>query len=239
MNNKICTLENYNDICPLHDAHDKLEEAYYFLLMMAFSYHKPNDFRFNLDAFLQALRSVTFMLQKDKSKITDFDDWYTLKRKEMEVNPYLKNVSDARTIIVHQRSLKAKSKIDVGLYRRRRQKLCISFNDLDPFLESELIFSKMVPQFAKIGFIDEEHSALGEQLGIRREWHSEELGDKEVLLTCYEAYISMCDIMIEAHSFFDLQLVPQSLPEDLLEKTYVLLESDLDPSLPKKWGWCD
>lgn len=93
MNKKICTLENYNDICPLRDSHDKLEESYYFLLMMANSYHVADDFRFNLQAFIQSLRGVTFMLQNYKSKIPNFNDWYKEKQEEMKNNPCLKNLA--------------------------------------------------------------------------------------------------------------------------------------------------
>lgn len=236
---KICTLENYSDVCPLYDSHDKLEESFHFLLMMAFSYHKPDEFRFNLDAFLQSLRSVTWMLQKDKTKIPNFHEWYADKQNEMIKNPCLKKVSDTRTTIVHKHSLRARSKVDVGLYRGRKQKLCISFNNIDPFLDSKTIFNKIVPQFAKIGFIDKEHSAIDEQLGIKREWYSDELGEDEILKTCYEAYLIICEIMREAHSILGYDLVPQAFPDGFVNNVYVLLESDFDPNLPKKWGWCD
>lgn len=235
--NRICTLENYFEVCPLYDAHDKLEEAYYFLLMMSFSYHKPDDFRFNLHAFIQALRGVTFMLQNHKSKIPNFDEWYSKKQIEMKANPYLKSICDSRTIIVHKKSLKTRSSIDVGLYRGRRLKMAIIIKDVNPFTDSYAIFNSLVPKFAEIGFIDEGHSAIGEQLGIRRQWFCDELGDEEIFNTCYKAYIYICDLMREAHEFFDLELLPQGIPEDLFDKTYVLLESDLDPTLPEKWGW--
>lgn len=234
---KICTLENYTEVCELFDAHDKLEEAYHFLLLIAFSYHSADEFRHNLHAFVQALRSVTFMLQTYKDKIPDFDNWYSKKQSEMKKNKYLKSICDSRTIVVHRHSLKPRSTIDVGLYRGRKLKLAISVHCDNPFVDSKELFDNLMPQFEQLGFIDKEHSAISEQLGIRRQWFCDELGNEEIFSTCYKAYISICEIMIEAHSFFGLELVPQGIPGSFFEQTYVLLESDLDPSLPEKWGW--
>ncbi len=238
MEKRICTLENYHDVCPLHDAHDKLEESFYFLMMMTETYHIPDDFRFNLNAFLQALRSVTFMLQKEKSHISGFEEWYEKKQKEMEDNICLVNSSKTRRLIVHLKSLKAKSKMTVGLYRGHQIKLGFCYDNLHPFLDSHTIFNFVIPRIKELGFIDEEHSAIGEQLGIKREWFCEELGDSEILKTCYEAYCSICKIMSEAHSlFYDIEMIPQGFPDGFFDNIYIILESDLDPSLLKKWGW--
>lgn len=234
---RVCTLENYSCVCELIDAHDKLEEAYHFLLMMSFSYHKADEFRFNLHAFIQSLRGVTFMLQNYKDIIPDFEKWYSKKQEEMKNDSCLKSICSTRTIVVHQRSLKPKSKVEIGVYRGRRLKVGLIIHYDNPFLDSKIIFDNLIPKFSEIGFIDKEHSAIGEQLGIRRQWFCEELGDEEIFWTCYQAYIHICDIMREAHEFFELELVPQGIPDDYFEKTYVLLESDLDPSLPEKWGW--
>ena len=50
--------------CPLAQSDDKFYEAHYFIGRMMDDYHDPAAFRYNLNAFLQALRSVTFVLQK-------------------------------------------------------------------------------------------------------------------------------------------------------------------------------
>lgn len=237
MDEKICTLETYNDICPIHDAHDKLEEAYYFLLEMANSYHRADDFRFNLTVFIQSLRGVTFMLQNYKSKFIGFDDWYKVKQEEMKNNPCLKKFCDARTVVVHKRSLQAKSKIEVGVFRGRNIKCIISFENLHPFLDSISIFNYIAPKLINLGLIDKNHSSIGEQLGIRRNWYCDEIGEKEVLSTCYDAYLSMCSIIAEAHSHFNLEFVPQGFPDGFIDNIFLILESDLDPLLPQKWGW--
>ncbi|MGQ0601714.1 MAG: hypothetical protein ACT4QE_08470 [Anaerolineales bacterium] len=59
--------EGYEPIeeCLLGEADNKFQEAHYFIEQMMTEYHKPEPFRFSLNAFLQALRSVTFFLQNN------------------------------------------------------------------------------------------------------------------------------------------------------------------------------
>jgi len=54
--------------CPLAEVDDKVGEAHYFLERMMVEYHNPAPFRWNLNAFLQALRSMSFFLQKQLKK---------------------------------------------------------------------------------------------------------------------------------------------------------------------------
>jgi hypothetical protein len=49
--------------CPIPNAHRRLEEAHRLWHRAAESYDDPDEFRTNLNALLQALRSVTFVLQ--------------------------------------------------------------------------------------------------------------------------------------------------------------------------------
>ena len=235
--NNICTLENYSCVCPVLDAHDKIEEAYYFLLMMAFNYHKADEFRFNLHAFIKSLREVTFILQNSKDKIPDFDKWYPQKQEEMKNNDILKSICESRTIIVHRAMLKPRSKVSVGLYRGRKLKMAFEIPIDDPFIDSKALFDFYIPKFKEMGFIDKAHSAISEQLGLRRQWYCEQFGDKEIFSTCVSAYMELCQIIYEVHSFFDFEFIPQGIPNDFYERTFVLLESDFDPSLPEKWGW--
>ena len=52
-----------------------LEEAHRLWHRAAESYEDPEEFRMQLNALIQALRNVTFVLQKEKLKIQDFDRW--------------------------------------------------------------------------------------------------------------------------------------------------------------------
>ncbi len=86
---------------------DRFHEALYFYELMLDEYHNPWHFRFNLNACLQALRSVTFMLQSEPDKPAGLEDWYKAKAQEISKNPLFVSINNARVIIVHQRSLVA------------------------------------------------------------------------------------------------------------------------------------
>ena len=51
--------------CPVPNAHDKTNEAHYFLHQMMEHYHDCDRFRYSLSAYLQAARSITLMLQAE------------------------------------------------------------------------------------------------------------------------------------------------------------------------------
>lgn len=232
---KKCPMQDFYNICPIVNTHDKFEEAHYFFHMMIFNYHYSDVFRYNLNAFLQSLRSVTFVLQNEKDKIPNFNEWYELEREKMKENILLKNFVEGRNIVVHSGMLKAKSKASIGLFRGRKEKLCLH-SDIDPFSNSKKLLESALNQFT--GFIiDEEHSAINEQLGIRRKWIIEELGDSEVVELCYKAWENIGDVVKDAHNKLGFEF---EIPEDCkneLSKHQVLLETDLDPSLIEKWNW--
>lgn len=59
--------------CPVPDAHRRLDAAHRLWHQAEASYAEPDGFTANLNACIQALRSVTWVLQKGKRSIPDFD----------------------------------------------------------------------------------------------------------------------------------------------------------------------
>jgi len=59
-------------------------------------------FLFNLDAFLSASRSVTFVLQTEFSKDARFQEWYDSKQQEMQADPLLRFFRDMRNVTVKE-----------------------------------------------------------------------------------------------------------------------------------------
>lgn len=212
----------------------KFLEAKYFLEKSAASYHYPLEFQFNLNAFIQAFRNITFMLQSEDKKPSGFIDWYSAKQKEMSGDALLRNFVKARNTIVKQSSLKALSSASVGVFRGRRVKLVLS-SEISPFIET-----KEVLEFAKsqvIGFLlDEEHSAIGEQLGIERNWVLQDICDSEIIGCCLHVLNYMGNLIAEAEGLFGIKSEYNSLDLDM-PNVQVLLETDMDPTLEEKWGW--
>lgn len=76
--------------CPFPSSHDKLSEAHYFIHQMLDNYHYPMEFRFSLNAFLQATRSTTLLLQKELPKDEKFQRWYKTQQEIISQDEDLK-----------------------------------------------------------------------------------------------------------------------------------------------------
>ena len=84
----------------LRHSVEKLLEAEYFLAGVAFA--EGLEFQFNLNAFLAACRSVSFVLQKSMSGVPGFDDWYAARRAEMKSDEAMGFFLELRNISQHE-----------------------------------------------------------------------------------------------------------------------------------------
>jgi len=85
------------------NAKEKLEEALYFLLQMRQSYVDRKRFIYNMNAFLNAARNVTFTLQEEFAHDSKFKVWYPQKQKEMKEDKLMGFFNDLRLISVHKK----------------------------------------------------------------------------------------------------------------------------------------
>lgn len=185
--------------CPVPATHDKLEEAHYFLHGMLFTIHHPDEFRWNLNAFLQACRSVLYLVKADLRRREGFAEWWESANVELNGNPVVRRVIDSRNFAVHERMLNQSSKVDAGLYRGRKMKL-VFFGDPPNDWYSEALLR--YDAFVWTGvFLDAEHSEYGMQFGVKREWRVAELGDGDVVVRCDEAFSALGLFVAAAHQF--------------------------------------
>jgi len=212
----------------------KLSECNYFLGMMLHEYHDPFPFQLNLNAFIQGLRNVTFMLQSEEQKPDGFEEWYKVKQSEMSANPLLRNFIKTRNLIVKRQMLEAKSECKLGIFRGRKFKIGVG-GEVPPGVDT-FEYLKRAQSFFIGKFIDAEHSCIGEQLGVERKWVVEDIGEGEVATHCAKALEAIGEVVSDAlvlkGSFYYSNV---DLPD--LQDFSVLLESDVDPSLREKWGW--
>ena len=224
----------YEHDCPVPATHQKYQEAEYFLVKLLEHYHDPWEFQFTLNAFIQAFRNITFMLQSEPNKPAGFEEWYVMKRTKMRENRLLRNFVEARNIIVKQSSLTSKSSAMSGLFRGYRMKLAIQ-HDLPVFMPTAEALERS-KKLAIGFFLDEAHSAIGEQIGVERTWVVDEIGESEVVGLCIEGLNFMGHLIAEVHRLagVDAEHKELSVP---MERVQILLETDIDPTLPEKWGW--
>jgi hypothetical protein len=203
-------------------------------------YHNPEPFRYNLNGFLQALRSVTLYLQREgRAAFSDFDAWYSQQQDEMREDPLLRRFLEGRNLVAHARQLIATCDVEVGLFRNRRTKMAFGAS-IDPRRHSAELLQRLMAS----GFIEESHMAIGEQGGVWREWKIPDLDkDLEAGGACHIAWARIVRVVALAHERFigadTMRLVPESPEVHDVNDFNVLLEMDLDPTLPAKWGWVD
>jgi hypothetical protein len=149
--------------CPVPATHDKFFESHYFLDQMLASYHEPQPFGWNLNAFLQALRSVTLMLQSELAHREGFEEWYSKEQDLMRGDDLLKRFLDGRNFVVHQGMLRRRSKVEAGLFRGRTCKLAFGF-PLDVDIPTRELLAR-VAQIDDGMFVSKDHAFIGEQLG--------------------------------------------------------------------------
>jgi hypothetical protein len=65
-------------------AEEKLEEALYFLLQMRHSYVDRREFIFNLNAFLNSARNITWVLKKEFAQTPELEAWYASHMCELQ-----------------------------------------------------------------------------------------------------------------------------------------------------------
>lgn len=79
---------------------EKLLEAEYFLGGLTTSC--GSEFGYNLNAFLSACRSTTFVMQKSLSHVTGFRAWYDDRRRLMKADPAMGFFLELRNISQHE-----------------------------------------------------------------------------------------------------------------------------------------
>jgi len=104
------------------------------------NYFNPDLFRQNINTFLSTARTVTFLIQKDKSSIHDFDDWYqqTIIIPWMS-EPIMTWAKESRNKIEKEGDLDHHSELSLSLIYGYDEKSDI----IIPYNKQDLIFSNI------------------------------------------------------------------------------------------------
>jgi hypothetical protein len=236
----VCQLIQNKAECPLPQSEDRLMETFTVHRRLETEYHDPRAFRFNLNAFLSSVSSIREILQKEIEQRGDVHRWNDV-RGQFRNDPWLTALAKARNVTLHQQAIFDGSVVEIGMYRWRRHKLSIE-RKLPHDIPSESLLRWFATTSLGKMFLDEEHSAIGEEYGVWRRYYIDEISKSEdVLTTTRRGSIRAHDMLAAAHRLYGLETgnIPDEplLIPDGLAQTTVLLESDIDPTLPSKWGW--
>jgi hypothetical protein len=149
------------------------------------TYFSPDRFRQNLNQFLQTSRTVTFIIQKNKGAIPDFDAWYTLNVLEpWATDAVMSWAKDARNVIEKEGDLEMHSTIRVSV-------LYSYLSEEDMVLEvgrAELLHASVDQLVKAARRVLPPGIADAAVVKIQRRWVANTLPDRELIYALTYAY---------------------------------------------------
>ena len=92
--------------CPIPATHRRIEDGHRHWHEACSNYWDPQAFRVGLNAAIQALRNVTWILQSELKHSPGFDEWYGSWQEKMKKDDRMRWLVDARNKVVKQGDLK-------------------------------------------------------------------------------------------------------------------------------------
>jgi hypothetical protein len=187
--------------CPLEAAHTRLRQAHELWHRLVAAYPDPDEFVLQLNALIVTLRQVTFMLQKQKERIEDFEGWYGAWQDRMRADPVMKWLHDARTHIEKRGDLELASTARVELVAGW---LPGPYDDLEV---PPLVGPEELAPFVREAFPDlPEEIAQEGLLRVERRWVSKDFPDRELTEVCAYGYGYVATIISDAHERLGLRM---------------------------------
>lgn len=179
--------------CPLAAVERRANDAWLLFLEAEKHYFNPDRFRLNLNSCITTLRSVTFVLQKNKRDLDEFDSWYGRWQTQMRASPVLKWLVDSRNKIEKQGDLETNSKARIGIYDSWLQ---------PPLIELDVPPSTKTAELAQIlaRVVPAPFRSDGNILRVERRWVDSEMKDRELLNLISEGYEAIAAVIADAHS---------------------------------------
>jgi hypothetical protein len=177
--------------CPLQSAEKRLDDCLKLWQAARTNYFDPEGFRLQLNSCIQALRSVTFVLQKSKGQFPLFNKWYTPWQKKMGEDRIMRWLVDSRNTIVKEGDLEAFSEAAVALVNGWNEPPAF-ITRVEPFLSTEEIALRFLPV----------HSTSSPQFGlirVERRWVDSRLPADEILEALSHCFEMLSQLLRDAH----------------------------------------
>lgn len=179
--------------CPLAAVDRRLSDLHRFWHQAERAYFEPDGFRVAIQAAIQTARQVSFVLQKNKDLIPDFEPWYTGRQEILAAIPLMKWIVEARNRIEKQGDLEANSFVSaeiVASHLDEGPRIQVPANLADAPLD----LVESIPE-SMVG----EHIKRDGILRIRRRWIENTLPDFELLDAVATAYGHLSLLVRSAH----------------------------------------
>jgi len=189
-------LENLPN-CPIPKTHRRLAQAHVLWHQALRSYLNPAVFLANLNATIESLRNVTFVLQNEKGTFTKFDEWYGPWQARLKEDKISRWLHEARTRVVHQGDLESRSTAEVKLITHSSEviaNLVVPINLVSERILEHRDVSKFLNEYQKSDTKDQ--AAV---VAVERIWRAEGLDDLEVLEGLARVYGLLSEMVLDAH----------------------------------------
>jgi hypothetical protein len=169
------------------------------------SYMEPEAFRLNLNALVQDLRNVTWLLQKQKYELPGFNQWYPAWQRSTSDDPVMRWIVSARNRVVKMADLEMDSHALVRLSRGWGDDEVEDDLKLPPRYSADKIMSAFLINMAG--------RVTSGVMTVERRWVDRELPGVELLDATAHAYGRLIDVVLRAHAtagIEDCDLAPRA-----------------------------
>lgn len=198
----------------------RLADLAHLLLQCHHNYMEPEQFRRSINQFLQTARTVTFIIQKNKDSIPEYDEWYANNVLEPWKNDELmKWAKDARNTIEKEGDLDLYSTISLKLFFGYLEETDLNLEMSDPQLLHAGV-KKLVRIAQKKLPSGVSHSAA---IKVSRRWVADSLPNYELLgVICivYRKIYEMCSsLALQANAEMDQKTPDPSDFDEIAQET--------------------
>lgn len=177
--------------CPLPKTHTRLHQVHDLWHRVAADYADPDAFVVSLNAALQALRSVHFMLNKESRNVPDFDAWNAQHVAEYESDPLRLGLTKARNYVEKRGDLELHSRGRMRLLTAHGEAQGAEF-DVPPLLDAEQLASLARPHVP-------DRLRDSAVVGVERRWVAADFPDHELLDLLAYGYGKEATVVADAH----------------------------------------
>lgn len=190
--------------CPVPDAHRRLMDCHTQWHLLHESYYDPDAFRLHLNSLVPNLRNVTWLLQKQKAVIPDFQTWYSKFQQSAGSSEIMKWVVKSRNRITKESDLEILSSCRVVWIRNWLQRAEGTASFPPRMTTPEILITLHRNGVPPVGTVT-----------LKRRWVDKALPEWELLAATSEAYSHLSRLLWTAHKAFGIERC--DLPDRSLE----------------------
>lgn len=178
--------------CPVARTHTRLDQSHVLWHEALDAYTDPDVFVTRLNALVQALRSVTFVLQKELRHTDGFENWYADWQRRMRSDPLMSWLVKARNAIEKQGDLDthsiARAHVAGDWLPGPVAEMAVDPTDTASHIARRLLVGALPDRVRREGV-----------LVVERRWTVEDLDDQELLDALAFCFGVLSAIVADAH----------------------------------------